>query len=107
VRKIMSVIRVNTGNRRYRDAGGGTGLMGYVDTTYQNLIATFGEPGDGDGYKFHAEWILSTPAGVATIYDYKESQPVEDVTNWHVGGHNARVITYVEDALIGLIEVVR
>jgi hypothetical protein len=88
----------------------GTHLQGYVNTTYAKLVEAFGEPNvEPDGYKVQAEWNLVTSAGdVVTIYDYKQGAcyrgdddgiPVEDVTDWHVGGHRPVVTTWVEDQL--------
>jgi hypothetical protein len=74
-----------------------TSLQGYIQTSYADLVGCFGEPTcDGDGYKVDAEWIVTFADGVvATIYNYKtgrnycgeEGQDVEDITQWHIGGH--------------------
>lgn len=86
----------------------GTHLQGYVDTTYARLVEVFGEPHfDGDGYKVDAEWVLETPAGVATIYNYKSGKnyngedglPVTSITDWHIGGHNKDVVGHIVGAV--------
>ena len=73
----------------------GTSFQGvcFDGTTYAKLIELFGEPtyeGSGDD-KVKAEWVLVAGDGsVATIYDYKDSRPVEEITgiDWHIGGHS-------------------
>ena len=54
----------------------------------------------GDGVKVQAEWDLVFQDGtVATIYDYKEDIPKEQVTNWHIGGYNNRAVELVTDVI--------
>jgi hypothetical protein len=87
--------------------GDGTSLMDYVETTFASLLETFGEPTtNGDGYKVRVEWILETPIGVATIYDWKESNALANTRDWHIGGTHTDVVDYVRYALNGDIEVV-
>ena len=79
----------------------GTGLLDYVDTDYDTLVAAFGEPNggpSGDG-KTKAEWIVETPAGVATIYDYKNPIDPQDNKEWHIGGFNREVVRHVRECL--------
>jgi hypothetical protein len=77
-------------------------------TTYKNIVKVFGkETIEGDGYKVQAEWHVVTPAGFATIYDYKEGKqycgkegiPKTQVTNWHIGGATPEVVPYILKAL--------
>lgn len=87
----------------------GTSLKGYVDADYFDLVDCFGTPtSDGDGYKVDAEWLLNFSDGtVATIYNYKDGMnycgeaglPVEDITDWHVGGHTPKALRNVEAML--------
>lgn len=88
----------------------GTSLQGYVSITYAKLVKVFGEPNAlGDGYKKQAKWNFVTPDGDAvTIYDYKQGAcyhgkgkgiKVEDVTDWHIGGHNPVVVFWVKSQL--------
>lgn len=75
----------------------GTCLQGFISVPYDMLVKVLGEPhSDGDGYKIDAEWILKFNNGtVATIYNYKDGPnylgesgtPVEDIVDWHIGGH--------------------
>lgn len=69
----------------------------YLQASYKDLVACLGEPNDRtkDGpwqsydWKVRAEWAFKSTTrrdrAVITIYDYKEIQPVEEVTLWHVG----------------------
>jgi hypothetical protein len=86
----------------------GTSLQGYVTTTYDRLVEVFGEPHfEGDGYKVDAEWVLETPVGTATIYNYKdgpnylgtEGTPVRQITDWHVGGRTDEVVALIVNAV--------
>ena len=84
-------------------------LQGEIRTNYETLVACFGQPGEGDGYKVQAEWSIKFADGTyATIYDWKEGDsyhgegmgiPAEAVTNWHIGGSQSRAVTRVEEAL--------
>ena len=72
-------------------------FAGYLQASYKDLVECFGEPNDRtkDGkwqsfdWKVRAEWAFKSTAhkdrAIITIYDYKELQPVEKVTLWHVG----------------------
>lgn len=82
----------------------GTSLQGYVETTYDRLVATFGEPTYADGPdcgdKVQYEWVLRTDAGVATVYDWKNyGRDGKDETTWHIGGHDKAVVAEVQKAL--------
>jgi hypothetical protein len=79
-----------------RDAFGfaeGTQFQGRIDVSYAALVAAFGDPGPSfDDGKTTAEWVLATPSGAATVYDYHGSR-------WHVGGHHPEVLDYILEAL--------
>lgn len=86
----------------------GTCGQGEINCTYWQLLAAFGEPDEGDGYKTQAEWTVLTPAGVATIYDWKQGKcyhseddgiPVEQITEWSIGGQNKGVVEWINKAL--------
>jgi hypothetical protein len=68
----------------------GSGLRGFIKTTFQKLVDTFGEPAYGSGDdKVKAKWILTFSDGsFATIYDYKEPEVPKDEYDWHIGGRN-------------------
>ena len=86
-----------------------TSLQGYINTSYDDLVACFGEPtSDGDGYKVDAEWELTFEDGtVATIYNWKDGHnycgedgmPVECITDWHIGGRSGRAVSHVHSAM--------
>lgn len=76
-----------------------TGLVGYVTTTYADLVEAFGKPLSG-GDKTNSEWIIKFDDGqVASIYDWKmPSTPVYDY-DWHIGGSNKAVVARVAAVL--------
>jgi len=83
----------------WREASG-TCLMGYVETTYDKLVAVFGAPRRGPGDKTTCEWVLRFADGtVATIYDWKEDATPTDQYDWHVGGSSKYALDRVNDAL--------
>lgn len=79
-----------------------------IEISYHEIVAIFGdETLDGDGYKVQAEWHVITPAGFATIYDYKQGKnycgdegiPKTKVTDWHIGGESKAVVPFILSAL--------
>ena len=86
----------------------GTCGQGEINCPYSMLLSVFGEPEDGDGYKTQAEWTIATPAGIATIYDWKQGDsyhgegngtPVEQIREWSIGGHNKAVMEWIKKAI--------
>ena len=81
-------------------SGGGGSLVGYITCSYADLVRTFGEPTESDGYKVSSEWtIKDTRTGqVFHIYDYKETElysrglptvakfRAQPSYEWHLGG---------------------
>lgn len=74
----------------------GTSFKGYMYAQYDQLVAAFGlprKPHHSDN-KIDVEWIIDTPYGVATIYNYKDGKAYrgesglnpEQIYEWHVGG---------------------
>lgn len=86
-----------------------TWLQGHVDVPFSKLVETFGEPQHTgiECDKSDAEWEFDTPHGVATIYNYKDGynyngpsgQPVEKITDWHIGGTTPEVVGHIKQAL--------
>lgn len=92
----------------------GTSFKGYVYVTYPKLVALFGQPTcNGDNYKVDAEWVIDTPQGVATIYNYKDGRAylgddglaVEDICEWHVGGKNIKTYEWIRNKLTQALKV--
>ena len=80
----------------------GTCLQGTINTSYDRLVELFGQPTqvEADG-KVQVEWALKfTDGTLATIYDWKENQVPEGVTEWHVGGHTQHALYNVIDEVI-------
>ena len=86
-----------------------SGRIGTIHASFEELKAVFGEPHDcrlpgewesGDG-KIRIEWafvINQNKKMVFTIYDYKESMPLEEVREWSLGGKDAKI-----KVLLGMI----
>ena len=97
---------------------GGTCLQGYVECSYDDLVNTFGTPTIEGGMetKIEVEWELTfyDPAknfkevGIVTIYNWKngkrycgeqEGLEVQDIKQWHIGGHRRYAVDLVHDAI--------
>jgi len=89
----------------------GSSLAGYVTTTYEDIVAKFGEP-TAAGDKTTAEWTLEFKVleddaededdwdyVYATIYDWKESSTPMGQYRWHIGGFDRRAEECVQQAL--------
>ncbi len=58
-------------------------------------------------HKTDAQWYIETPFGICTIYNYKDGKnycgknglALKDITNWHLGGLDAKAPTMVELAI--------
>lgn len=94
---------------------GSTWQMGYVETTYADMVAAFGTPvmRYEVGFTTDATWcILFTDGTIATIYNYKDGRnylghsgkQVEEITNWCVGGRLFAALKSVA-AVLGLTAV--
>lgn len=82
----------------------GTSLQGYVNAHYSQLVEMFGEPyTNPDNHKTDVEWIVSTPYGPATIYNYKNGfsylglsgLKLGEMDEWHVGVKNAESYEWI------------
>lgn len=82
----------------------GTSFQGYVNAHYSQLVEMFGEPyTDLDNHKTDVEWIVSTPYGPATIYNYKNGYSylglsglkLDEIDEWHIGGKNAESYEWI------------
>lgn len=78
----------------------GAGLVGYVETSYAELVRVFGAPDHLYADKARVEWRLRFPDGtIATIYDWKEQAPIERVLIWNIGGRDQNAIRWIQNAL--------
>ena len=86
----------------------GTCLKGYVKTTFNKLVATFGLPCLNEGAsqyeKVTIEWCLRFDDGtIVTIYDWKcfGWQPLGDTMyEWHIGGYSSAAVSLVHERLV-------
>ena len=82
---------------------GGGGYMAGFEASYDDVVASFGEPTGGDGFKTEAEWRIVLPKNqVVKIYNYKTSKSyssanpdIKAVTSWHIGGKNRTLVDKV------------
>ena len=91
----------------------GTHLVGEVETTYKNLVEKLGSPHydyQTEPNKISVEWSFRFPKtkDVVTIYNWKdgknylgedEGDEVENITNWHIGGHNSKVVPMIKEVI--------
>ena len=82
----------------------GTGRIGFVKTTANNLLDRFGMPHNqipdskesewkaSPDDKVRFEWMFKSADGktIITIYDYKDKTPFKSMNEWHVGGKGDR-----------------
>lgn len=84
------------------------GLQGYVTASYATITNLLGPPNSSsiDDFKMDVEWLVHTPAGPASIYNWKPELPpgiaVEKITDWHVGGESRDVVRHVVEALTAI-----
>jgi len=85
---------------------GGTSLKGYITASRKELVETFGEPclfEPSTMEKVQIEWCLEFEDGtVATIYDWKQYghiPPEDEIVDWNVGGHSAKAMDQVLQAI--------
>ena len=83
----------------------GTCLQGHINTSYDRLVETFGQPtiyeGDETDGKVQAEWTIKFNDGtLATLYDWKTGVSPESVTEWNIGGHSQAAVMNVIDEVI-------
>ena len=76
----------------------GTSFKGYIYARYDQLCSIFGKPCIPTELdkKTDIEWIIDTPYGVVTIYNYKNGKRYRgkdglcksNIYEWHVGANN-------------------
>lgn len=87
------------------EVGSGTWLQGYVTTTLDQLIKTFGEPQRYIGEdKVTVNWSMVFEDGtIATIYDWKRYEmgtpQLTEVMEYNIGGTTREAVTLVREAL--------
>lgn len=74
-----------------------TNMTSRVGTLYLDrslLVKALGKPPitESADDKITMEWVLETPSGVATLYDYWWNAEGE----WSIGGHTGNVVSHVQ-----------
>jgi len=87
--------------------GNGTHRLGTIQTSYAHIVDVFGKPitfkgDDGDGVR--AEWDIEFETNdseyiIATIYDWHNDEPIEEVKEWHIGGKEYAAVELLDEAL--------
>lgn len=87
----------------------GISFKGYIYARYDQLVPAFGVPRQPrcSDNKIDIEWIIDTPLGIATIYNYKDGKAYlgdsglspEQVYEWHVGGKNKESYDWVKNTI--------
>jgi len=85
------VVKFEVGD--FGDLRSGSCLQGYVNTTYSDLVATFG-PSLGSGDKTTQEWVIimfdedEDQYHTVSIYDWKYDTTPTHRCDWHIGADN-------------------
>lgn len=74
--------------------------IGTIDISFDDLVTKVWLPYELEGTKSRFEWEIETPYGKAFIYDWKESCPHYEVTEWHIGGENTDTFIFINTFLI-------
>ena len=90
----------------------GSSFKGHINTTFQELIDTFGKPNKDASDKVWNEWSIrftvpdydgyDSEEVYATIYDWKETHPNQSKSGdyrWHIGSKSREAVWLVLDAL--------
>lgn len=104
----MNKLNIKIRHARFKEVIG-TGGIGSVFASFDQLKAALGEPHDCNiegewesrDNKVRAEWAFMIDNDrrlVFTIYDYKSDQPLEDIKRWNLGGRkrDKRIINFLE-----------
>jgi hypothetical protein len=93
--------KVKRWKRTYnKDKVRGTCYQGTIKSSTAELIKTFGDVVVTHSDKTRIEWCIEfEDKKIATIYDWKESVPVEDVVLFCVGGEDKVVVRRIEKIL--------
>ena len=79
----------------------GASLQAQIGVTYDRLLEVFGEPTAVCQGTEAVAWDIYTPAGVATIYNWRGClRPcVEHTTIWEVAAHSREPVKWIKEAL--------
>ena len=78
---------------------GVTCLKGRIRASAPELVRKLGQPQPSDGSKSFFEWVIESDNGIATIYDWKGANILdESVSTWNIGGHDRSCWQVLDDA---------
>lgn len=81
----------------------GTGKQAELLSRQKTIVEVFGNPEplyeSMDG-KVKCIWVIQTPYGVGTIYDYKSQLDPQINTRWSIGGKNKKTGEYILNKML-------
>ncbi len=86
-----------------RDSSG-TSKQGMLYHAFEDLVCVFGVHNAQPSECSEVCWVIETPSGIATIYDWKQGVAPEKCTEWTVGAKNQEVVEYVHRAFHNFFE---
>lgn len=75
-----------------------------ISARYDKLVELLGEPerGTDPTERWRVNWNVEfSDGGVLSVYDWNESDPVENVTRWIVAGHDFMTASRIYEILAG------
>lgn len=95
--------RVITGTKEGEKLFGGTSCVGRVPTTYDEIVAKFGEPAIHENHldAGACEWLILFEDGTfSRIYPHRFAEaPPKSPYYWHVGGNKLSSLAFVAEVL--------
>jgi len=86
----------------------GTSRKGQISLSYASLVSVLGEATlDGDGCAVDAEWVVETPHGIVTVYNYRNgpsylrSGDIGNIREWHIGARSQGAAEYLIREMAG------
>ena len=90
-------------------------LQGYLDdVSFWELVDIFGEPTERDSAdgKSRVGWSIrladsDEKVNIATIYDWKSDEPINEIRRWNVGGYNTSDFLVLNGYVRDQLELIR
>jgi hypothetical protein len=73
--------------------------IGYVKTTFGQLVKAFGQPEILSDNKVTHRWVVNIEGVICTIYDYKDALDPFKPEDWHIGGKQKIAVKLIEQIL--------
>ena len=82
----------------------GTSKQGMLYHAFEDFVMVFGNHNAQPSECSEVCWVIETPAGIATIYDWKQGVAPEKCIEWTIGAKNQQVVEYVHRAFHNFFE---